>query len=453
MKSEILSQEKNIVTLKVTIPQDDFQGQLKKTYASVAARANIPGFRRGKAPKNIIEMRFGKEALMAEALEALVPGTLKQLVSEYDMDPIDEPELSIDTLKSGEDVVFTVKFEVRPEVTLPDLSAITVERPVFEVSEQAVDDAINHIRWQKAVYQKVDRASKHRDQVKAAYSTTILDDDGSVIASHEAQIETFTLEKISLRPEISAALTGVVAGDKREADLQVDPDFRDAKVAGKRAHYDFDIIEVLEPILPELDEEFLKSLNPTRELHNEEELRSYVREDIEGRFKAEAQKVAENDAIKKVVDGAQIDLPDSTVQRQKEELRRRYEENLQQRLHKSIEEHYADRGQDLASFETELDRDAKDRVKTFFVMDGCAREYGVSVGSEDLDLEVEKMAASYHIAPESVKAMLRKRPEDLENLLSSARYRKTVDAIMAKVNVVDVPKSLPANDEENEKGE
>ncbi|MST55296.1 trigger factor [Pyramidobacter sp. SM-530-WT-4B] len=443
MKSELLSQEKNIVTIKVTVDQAGYAAQLKKTYAEIAKRVNIPGFRKGKAPKTVLEMRLGKDSIMSQAFEDMLPKVLDEVCAEYDLEPIASPVVDDLDIKEGEDVSFTVKYEVEPEVTLPEFSDITVDLPVFAVSESMVDEALENMKKRLSTYKPVNRPARHGDKVRAAYSLVVKDDDGKDILSHEPQIDTFELDNLSMRPEIVEALTGTEAGTKKPADINVADDYRDKAVAGKTAHYEFDVIEVQEPVAPEMNEEFFRKVT-AENVHSEEELRATIRENLDKRLKADARTAAENEAIAKITEASQVELPDSMVRRQREHLRKRFEENVKQRTKMSLEEYYKSEGHDLKELEENLEKDARRDVMGYLVVDACAKKFGVSVRKEDLDGEISQMAANYGISSDSIKDMLKKRPEDFENMISQARYRKTLQAIMEKVKVNEVKKGVDA---------
>lgn len=443
MKSELLSQEKNIVTIKVTVDQAGYAAQLKKTYAEIAKRVNIPGFRKGKAPKTVLEMRLGKDSIMSQAFEDMLPKVLDEVCAEYDLEPIASPVVDDLDIKEGEDVSFTVKYEVEPEVTLPEFSDITVDLPVFAVSESMVDEALENMKKKLSTYRPVNRPARHGDKVRAAYSLVVKDDDGKDVLSHEPQIDTFELDNLSMRPEIVEALTGTEAGTKKPADINVADDYRDKAVAGKTAHYEFDVIEVQEPVAPEMNEEFFRKVT-AENVHSEEELRATIRENLDKRLKADARTAAENEAVAKITEASQVELPDSMVRRQREHLRKRFEENVKQRTKMSLEEYYKSEGHDLKELEENLEKDARRDVMGYLVVDACAKKFGVSVRKEDLDGEISQMAANYGISGDSIKDMLKKRPEDFENMISQARYRKTLQAIMEKVKVNEVKKGVDA---------
>ncbi|MGI6075893.1 MAG: trigger factor [Pyramidobacter sp.] len=444
MKSELQSQEKNVVTLKVTVDKADFAKQLNATYAEIAKRVSIPGFRKGKAPRSVLEMRFGKEGIKSQALEDSLPHLLDELCTEYELEPISTPSVNDLSMKDGEDVTFTVKIEVEPEVTLPDLSTITVEKPVFDVTDAMVQEALDNMKKRYCTFAPVNRAARHGDKVRAAYSMAVKDENGQPVVSHEPQIDTFDLDPLSVRPEIVEALTGAEAGGRKEADIKVPDDYQDKKIAGRTAHYEFDIVEVQEPVEPEMNDEFFKKVTGKTSVHSEDDLRAEIRTNLVNRLKAQAQTAAENDAVNKITEASVVDLPDSMVNRQKAHLRSRFEENIKQRTKMTLEEYYKSQNHDMKEFEENLTNDARRDVLGYLVVDACAKKFNVTVEKEDLDSEISKMAANYGISGDSIKDMLKKRPGDFDSMVSSARYRKTLEAIMQHVKVEEVKKAVDA---------
>lgn len=438
MKSELLSTEKNIVRLKVTIPLADMDAAYEKTLRQVTRQANIPGFRKGKAPRHIIESRFGAAALRAEALEELMNPLMGQLVEEYELDPIEEPSVDFNTFEAGKDVEMTVTFVNQPEVTLPDFSQITVDRPVMTITDQMVDDSFNALRARYSTWNVVDRASKKGDRVKATYSTTIRNDKDKALSSHDPREQMFYLDESALRPEVLEALIGAKAGETKTVEVRIDDSYQDDTLAGNRACYEFGIIEVLEGTPAELNEELFKRVNP--QAKTEEEARASLKEQMERNLVRDLKNATESDCIAKVVAASEVELPQSMIERQKDHLMARAEENVKNRTQLSLQDYYAASGQDFEAFKKELEEQAKGDVKQFLVMDAVAKEFGVEVTEEDLNHEIQDVAAKYGVDADNVKKMLTRTPQELRNYVSSARYRKTVNEMLNRCTVKDVEK-------------
>ena len=180
MRTDLLSQEKNIVKIKLEIEAADFTKALNKALNELSQQANIPGFRKGKTPRNILEMRFGRDAIYNEALEKLMPDYIKQIVDDYDLEPIETPTLDVkEKIQEGKDITCEIIFEVRPEVELPEIDGLEIEKVVTEVNDEAVDNLAKRIRIQMADVKPVERAVQDGDLVDVELTIRTLNDDGS----------------------------------------------------------------------------------------------------------------------------------------------------------------------------------------------------------------------------------------------------------------------------------
>lgn len=428
MKSELLSQEKNVVRLKVTVPVEDVTKAYDKTVRKVASQVNIPGFRKGKAPRNILEARFGVAALRAEAMEELLPGLMEQLIEEYELEPIQEPKVDFDRFEADSDVEMTVTFVNQPEVTLPDFASITVEKPVMSVTDQMVEDSFGALRTRLCTWSTVDREAKEGDRVKATYCTTIKNEKDKALSSHEPREQMFMLDKSALREEVLAALVGAKAGETKNVEVKIDESYQNETLAGNRACYEFGVLEVQESIPAELNEELFKKIDG--KATTEEEAKVALRAQIEANLARDLRNATETDCVNKVVAASDVELPESMIERQEAHLMARAEENVKNRTQLSLQDYYAASGQDFEAFKEELKKQAREDVKRFLVMDAVAKELGVTVTEQDLNAEVEEMAGRYGVDPASVKKMLVRTPDELRNYASSARTRKVIAELL-----------------------
>ncbi len=224
MKSEMLSQEKNMVSIKVTFDQEEFAAQVDKACGELARKVSIPGFRKGHIPRKILEMRLGKEAIRAEALEKVLPETIDQVVQDYELDLIDEPRVEVDSMDEGAPVVVTLSFEVSPEVVLPALSEIQVDRLVAAVSDEMVEKTVADLRMQASTLAAVeDRAAEAGDVVDISYHTVISGED-TQDERHGPDTTSIDLGQTSVREEIRAALAGRKKGEEAVAEVLVADD-------------------------------------------------------------------------------------------------------------------------------------------------------------------------------------------------------------------------------------
>lgn len=416
MRSEILSQEKNIVTIKVVVEEKDLSKEVSKTYDRLSKNVSIPGFRKGRTPKKVLDLRFGKEAILAESMEEMIPSILRELTTDYDLDLIEDPDVKVETLREGEDVEITVVFEVEPEVTLADLSEIGVTLNKMVVTDEVVDKAMEDLRREHSSLNTVYRKSSLGDVVVADYTTVVVDDDGQELVSHPAETHSFELNAEGLKPEILDVLTGVEIGEERDAEVTIDNDYRDKKLAGKAARYHFSVKEVQERILPDLDDDFAKKvMGDEGEISS---LKDKVKEQIQIRMDEEGRSLAEAEMISKAVESSSVEIPISMVERQKSHILKGYEERKEQ-----------------SPSDDDVHKKAKADVKEFLVLEAYGKDLGIEISKEDLDEEFSRLSGVYGIAVDTVRKALLKDKDRINGMANEIRLRKTLSKMMEKVKI------------------
>ncbi|ADE57030.1 MAG: trigger factor [Aminobacterium colombiense] len=450
MRSELVSQEKNFVTIKVELEVTEFQKSINMTVRELTQKINVPGFRKGKVPRNILEMRVGKEGILIEALESIMPDTIDQIVKDYELDLIDQPEMEIEKLEEGKDVLLTLTFEVAPEVKLPELETIEIEKLKVNVTDEMVDEAIKNMQKQNAEHEKVDRAVEDDDVVEIEYVTNVLDEEGEIIKSHEPATVNVDLGLQDLRPGIKEALKGHVANEKVEATVQVEEDYADPEVAGREIRYDMSIKEIKVKKLPPLEAAFFeKTLGHS--VDSEEAFREEVKNRLVDRMTQESDTMAENAAVAKVADKTEVELPETLINRQIEHIKKEDTENAQKRFNKTMEEILAESGMELEDYESRVKDQAERAVRQYLVLDALSESFDISIEKEDFESEVEPLATAYNISTDTLLRSVFKDQNRVMEMGSRIRYKKTTKELLSKVSIKEVEKfsSLEKNTEED----
>ena len=188
MRSELISQEGNVVSIKLTFEAEEFVEGVNKAVKELSSKVSIDGFRKGHVPRKILEMRLGKRDIYAEAIEDMLPEAIGQVVNDYDLDLIDEPNVSIDMMEEGSPVDVSLTFEVTPEVVLPEIAEIVVKRPVASVDDDTVSRTVDEVRMQNATLSPVDDAAGEGHVVEIEYTTVVDREDGRHAGDHGGQI-------------------------------------------------------------------------------------------------------------------------------------------------------------------------------------------------------------------------------------------------------------------------
>lgn len=447
MKSELLSQEGNIVTIKAEIEAERFDQAIRETLRELAQKANIKGFRKGRIPRRILELYMGKDAIRGEALELVVPPALRELISEYGIDPIAEPQVKLEEVVEGQPLEFTVVFEVRPEVTLADASAIQVDVPRIALDEAMVDETVKEIRKKHVQYEVVNGPAAEGHAVQVSYTTAVIGDDEA--GQKEPEEALLDLSSPGLRSEIREGLLGKAAGDEALIDIVLDAEHPEEKFAGKTIRYTFVVKEVKLPLLPEVDTEFIKNVTGDDKVETVEAFREMIADRLKEQMGRERDDMARSTAVVKLVELSSVDVPEKLVNQEFEALLRQEEEDLKKQQGASLEEHLARQGLDRETYESQLKERASRIVKQTLVLDSFAEEQGITVESEDIDNEISAMAHSFNVDEKQLKGFLVKDMDRLNEIVHRVRVRKTVDHLLSQVSVneIDVP---AASEEKNE---
>ena len=436
MKTELLGQEKNVVKIKVEFEAAEFSKGLTEALREISRGTNIPGFRKGHAPRRVIEMRIGRQALYNEALEKILPGALQQVVEDYALDTIADPAIKIDEVREGEPVTCELTLEVMPETELPVLEDIEVERLNAAVTDEMVDSLARSIRKQHSRLEATDRPAGDEDVVAVSFTTRILDDASS---QGEPQKSDIDLSDENIRSEVRSALNGKAAGDTAETEFEVEADYRDSTVAGKRVHYTMSIETVKERILPDLNLDFFKKLfGEDTEIATEEAFRKRLGDDLLTRMKSENEAHASTRAVEEVSKRSILDVPESMVERQTEFLKKEDEEEAKRRFGMEMREVLRLEGEDEAAYENLIRSKALGMVRRTLVLDAIGKKYDVEVSKADFESEVDRRSTLYGIDRNRLLGLLYKDRKLMTQVLDDLRYSKITALLMTLVKVRDV---------------
>ncbi|MDR2175257.1 MAG: trigger factor [Synergistaceae bacterium] len=440
MKTELLGQEKNIVRIKVDFEAGEFMSSLGEAVRELTEKAKIPGFRKGHVPRKVLEMRFGKKGLYSEAIEKMLPGTIKQVVDDYDLETTDTPalDLNLDSIQEGQPFSCELAFEVMPVISLPELEDIEVERPRCpEVTEERIDEVLARLRTYYATLSPVDRAAAEGDVVSADCVTQVFGDGWETLDGQGSEAADINLSE-DLRDEIRRALLGKGKGDQVEVELTIEPDHENKKLAGRKLRYSFTIMEVKERVLPEVGPDFYKAVTGA-ECESEEVFREKLREHLVSYLEAVIRDRVASAAVEQVVSRSELDaVPESLVNRQAEAIKERDIAESQKNLGLNLEEYLGRSDAKRTVYEESVRSQAADAVRRFLVLNKVGEKFGVTVADDELDAEFVRLASIYGVEPARLKAMFYKDDNRVLEMAHELRRGKIVQLIAEKVRIKDV---------------
>ena len=446
MRNELLGQEKNIVRIKLEIEAEEFTKALRKTLNELSQQVNIPGFRKGKVNRGVLEMRFGRDAIYNEALEKIMPDAIRQIVEDYDLDLIETPSVELaEPLAEGKPVNCEIKFEVRPEVELPEIDGLEIEKVVSEVNDEAIDRLAKRIRIQLASIKPAERAIQDGDLVDVELTIRTLNDDGT--ESSEQPKPDSTPEKINLadetiRKQVREALIGKNKGEEATAEFDVEAGHSDRALAGKHVRYIMKVAAVSEYVLPEVNEQFYKDVfGEDTDIKDDAAFRERLRSDLTKQVTEESLIDLRNRAVDLVASKSKLELPDSLIERQKHSMRHE-DEDWAKNNGIELKDAYG------------LTSRAEASVRNVLVMDELAKKLDVHVEESDLDAEFERRAKQLNVSKGFLAKYFHEHEESLDRLTSELRWDKVADAVISHMSVKEVKElsqpEQPAEEQKNE---
>lgn len=435
--------EENQLLLNVQVEEELVEKSLDEAYRRLVQKTNIPGFRRGKAPRSMVERMFGRTALMEDALEHLVPELYQKAIDEQGIQPLAQPKLEIVQV---DPVIFKAVIPLPPVVELADYRQISATLKEAMVSEEEVQAFMEELRRDSAPWEPAERPAKMGDLLTLDIKA---EEEGKTVLEREAVPYVMADTSKEPAPELAEHLRGLEKGEARDFRVTYSADYKDEVWAGKRIDYHVQVGAVKEKNLPALDDEFAKGIGDGFE--NLEALRQHLRSRMEEQARRQAQQQLEEEVLQAVVAGARLDFPPVLAHQEVDillnDLTRRFEAqgiSLSQYLkftNKSEEETRDD-----------LLPRAKERVRRRLVLNAVAEAEGIAVASEEVDTEIEKAIQDAVARKDELRAALNT-PGGRASIDNIVRTRKTVARLVDFATAKDAEAEVPVVAEGASQGE
>ena len=443
MRNELLGQEKNIVRIKVEIEASEFTKALNKTLSELSQQVNLPGFRKGHIKRSVLELRYGREAIYNEALDKIMPDQIKQIIEDYELDLLEQPELKLDApVEEGKDITGVLEFEVRPEVTLPEIDGMEIEKVVSEVNDEAIDKLAKRIQVQLASIKAADRPIQDGDLVDIELTIRTLNDDGTETAEQpkpESTPEKINLADETIRPQVREALIGKSKGDEVTATFDVEAGHADRTLAGHHVSYKMKVAMVSEYILPEINEQFYKDVfGENTDIKDNEAFRARLRTDLEKEVAETNKTDLQTRAVDMVVNASTVEIPDKLIDRQAHGMHHDDEDWAKSNNVNLTEAYGLDTEEGRKGYEKLLRDRAEVATKTVLVMDAVAQKYDIKLEQEDIDAEFQRRADQLNVSKSFVAKFFYENREQFSRLVDELRWGKIADAIIAHMTVKEV---------------
>lgn len=430
MKVELIKTEGNKVSFKLTVDNDKFESAIVKAYNKNKGKYNIPGFRKGKAPRKIIETNYGKGVFYSDAIDILFPEVYPSAIDELKIDPIDMPSIDIEEISKDNGLVILVDVEVKPTFELGEYKGVEVEKVEETVNEDVVTAKLEEMREKASRLVSVEREIANGDTANIDFEGF----DGEVaFEGGKGENYDLVIGSGSFIPGFEEQLVGKKVGEEVEVNVTFPEEYHAENLAGKPVVFKVKVNDVKVKELPELNDEFAAD---TTEFNTLEELTADVRAKAEADVAEAAKNELRNRVIEKVVENTTVEVPEAMIKNEIENQLMELNYQLQyqgfgmeqflQMTGKTMEEFKAE-------FTTNRREEAVKNVKTSLVIEAIAKAEGVEVSEEEVNAEVEKMAAAYNMTVEQVKEALR--PNDLKDMEGQLKIRKTIDLLVDSAKI------------------
>ena len=430
MKVELIKQEGTKVSFKLTVDNEKFESAIVKAYNKNKGKYNIPGFRKGKAPRKVIETHYGKGVFYSDAIDIVFPEVYPAAIDELKIDPIDMPSIDVEEISKDNGLVLLVDVEVKPEFQLGDYKGVEVEKVDETVNEDVVNAKLDEMREKGSRLVSVEREIANGDTANIDFEGF----DGEV-AFEGGKGENYDLViwSGSFIPGFEDQLVGKKAGEEVEVNVTFPEEYHAENLAGKPVVFKVKVNDVKVKELPELNDEFAAD---TTEFNTLEELRADVRAKAEADAKEAAKNELRNRVIEKVVANTEVEVPEAMIKHEIENQMMELNYQLQYQGF-GMEQFLKMTGKTMEEFKAEFAASRREEalrnVKTSLVIEAIAKAEGVEVNEEEVNAEVQKMADAYNMTVEQVKGALR--ATDLKDMEGQLKIRKTIDLLVENAKI------------------
>jgi len=426
MKIELKSNEKNVAKFEVVIENEKFQEAVTKAFKQNQKKFNLQGFRKGKAPRKMIELNYGVEVFFEDAVNILLPDAYSEGLDELKLEPVDRPNLDIVEIGNDKDLVLSFEVTVRPEVKLGEYKGVEIESIDTVVTDEDVEKELETLRGQNARLINVeDRAIELNDKVIIDYAGTL---DGELFEGGSDKGYELEIGSNTFIPGFEDQLIGANIGDEVEVNVTFSEDYHAEEMAGKEVVFKVNVLSIKVKELPELDDDFAID---TTEFDTLDEYRNDLKEKMQLSSDESAERANRDRVIEKCVENMKVEIPEVMVDQEVEDMVNNFEQQLsQQGL--NIEQYAQFTGGSLDDLKASMRKDALIRVETGLLFDAIVVAENIEATEEDLEEEYKKFADAQEKTVEEIKALFARNPEYLKDSIVS---RKTVDFLVENANI------------------
>ena len=421
MSLQVEKLEKNMAKLTIEVPAEELEKAMQNAYLRAKNRITIPGFRKGKAPRKMIEQMYGKGIFLEDAANALIPEQYSKALEECDLEIVSQPEIDVTQIEPGKAFIFTAEVAVKPEVTLGEYKGLEVPKSETEVTDEEIEAELKKEQEKNSRTITVeDRGAENGDIATIDFEGFV---DGTAFEGGKGTDYPLTLGSGSFIPGFEDQLVGAKAGDYVEVNVTFPEEYQSKDLAGKAAVFQCDVKKVETKELPELDDDFAQDVS---EFDTLAEYKEDIKKNLSERKEKEARTAKENAAVDKAIENAQMEIPDAMIETQISQMLDDFSRRMQaQGL--TMEQYMQFTGLTADKMREEMKPQALKRIQTRLVLEKIAETENIQPSEEEVNEEISKMAEMYKMEADKLKELLGDR--ELEQMKKDMAVQKAVTLV------------------------
>ena len=421
MSLQVEKLEKNMAKLTIEVSAEDLDKAMEKAYQKQKSRISLPGFRKGKAPRKMIESMYGKGVFMEDAVNSLVPQEYTKALGECDLEIVSQPEINVTQMEPGKALIFTADVAVKPEVTLGDYKGVEVPKSEIAVTDEEVDAEVKKEQDKNARTVAVeDRAAANGDITTIDFEGFV---DGVAFEGGKGTDYALTLGSGTFIPGFEDQLVGANTGDHVEVKVTFPEEYQAKELAGKEAVFQCDVKKIETKEVPELDDEFAKDVS---EFDTLAEYKEDVKKKLTEKKEKEARTAKENAAVDKAIETAQMDIPELMTKTECRQMMDDFSRRMQQQG-LSMEQYFQFTGQSMDKMMEDMKPQALKRIQTRLVLEKVAEAENIQPSEEEITEEIQKMADAYKMEADKIREAIGE--SGLEQMKKDMAVQKAVTVI------------------------
>lgn len=419
MSVKVEKLEKNMAKLTIEVDATEVENALQQSYMKQKNQISVPGFRKGKVPRAMIEKMYGPEVFYQDAINIMIPNAYDKAVEECEEDIVSSPEIDVVSIKKGEPFVFTAQVALKPPVELGKYKGVTVEKTDITVTDEDVDKAIEKERENNARNIEVtDRPVKDKDMIVLDFEGFV---DGVAFEGGKGENHPLTIGSGAFIPGFEEQLIGAKIGEETQVKVTFPDDYQAKELASKDAVFKCTVKEIKEKELPELDDEFASEVS---EFDTLDEYKADVRKNLEEAKEKEAKEEKEAKVIEAIVEASKMEIPEAMITTQQDQMVDEFAQRMSmQGL--SMDQYYQFTGASKERLLEQVRPQAEQRIKSRLVLEAIAKAENITASDEDVEKELQTMADVYQMELDKVKEMMP--PKSLEGIKEDIVVRKAAE--------------------------